>query len=107
MVESLPRPKKISKDRVPAAKPVRLQPEGLRMRYRPFGAVESTEENGIAASADAMDIGKDALGAEGEEGEGAEGEGTPGRRKKRPKFDSDKKNKKKKKHSSKGKEVEA
>ena len=101
-MESLPRPKKITKDRVPAAKPVRLQPEGLRMRYRPFGAVESTEENGTAVSGKGAEEGEEEEGGGGGEGE----EGTPGRRKKRPRSDSDKRGKKKKKrHSGKGKEV--
>ncbi|KAA8906537.1 DNA-directed RNA polymerase I subunit RPA34.5-domain-containing protein [Sphaerosporella brunnea] len=44
MVESLPKRRKISKDQIPEAQPVRLQPEGLRMRYKPFGAVGDAED---------------------------------------------------------------
>jgi hypothetical protein len=92
LVESLPKPKKISEEDVPAAKPIRLQPEGLQMRYRPFGAVGNGE-----GAADAMDIDEEIPHAE---------EGTPERKKKRHKSNLEK-DKKKKKHKSKGKEVEA
>ncbi|KAF8250169.1 hypothetical protein K440DRAFT_659625 [Wilcoxina mikolae CBS 423.85] len=95
LVESLPKPKKISEEDVPAANPVRLQPEGLHMRYRPFGAVDDGKGDGMAAT-DAMDIDEEVPHAE---------EGSPERKKKRHKSSLEKD--KKKKHKSKGKEVEA
>jgi hypothetical protein len=55
LVETLPTPKVIKPEDVPASKPVRLQPEGLRMRYKPFGATGGDLEY-KAADPDAMDV---------------------------------------------------
>ncbi|CCX09797.1 DNA-directed RNA polymerase I subunit RPA34.5-domain-containing protein [Pyronema domesticum] len=55
LVETLPTPKVIKPEDVPASKPVRLQPEGLRMRYKPFGATGGDLEY-EAADPDAMDL---------------------------------------------------
>ncbi|KAI5817029.1 DNA-directed RNA polymerase I subunit RPA34.5-domain-containing protein [Pyronema omphalodes] len=55
LVETLPTPKVIKPEDVPASKPVRLQPEGLRMRYKPFGATGGDLEY-QAADPDAMDL---------------------------------------------------
>lgn len=76
----MPKPPKITKDRVPTAKPVRLQPPGLKMRYRPFGAKE------IEGAVDGMDIDEDHVE-----------EGSPERKKKRQKGTEDGEKKKKKK----------
>jgi hypothetical protein len=88
MVESLPQPKKFSKDQIPEAQPVRLQPEGLRMRYKPFGAVGDEEDEVMA---DAMDVDQFEKPRAEEE--------SPERKKKRHKSEKDgEKKKKKKKH---------
>jgi hypothetical protein len=92
MVESLPKPKKFSQDRIPEAQPVRLQPEGLRMRYKPFGAVGDEEDEVMA---DAMDVDE---GHEAEKPEKPHVEESPERKKKRHKSEKDGEKKKKKKH---------
>ena len=78
----MPKPPRITKDRVPLARPVRLQPPGLRMRYRPFGA-DALADN----AADFMDIDVDHSEA-----------GSPERTKKRQKGTANGEKKKNKKH---------
>jgi len=89
IVESLPRPPKISKDDVPERQPIRLQPDGLRMRFRPFGSVGGDE---AMAAGDAMDV--DAPEVAHPE------EGSLERKKKRHNSSRDGEKKKKKKHRS-------
>ena len=91
LVEGLPKAPKITQDQIPDAKPIRLQPEGLKMRYKPFGADEIAQE---AANVDAMDIDESSPAVEA----------TPERKKKRSKTEDGEKKKKKK---SKNKEVSA
>jgi len=86
-VERIPQPPKISKDDVPERQPVRLQPEGLRMRFRPFGSVSDID----MATDDAVDVDR--------AGEAHAEEGSPERKKKRHKSSRDGE-KKKKKHRS-------
>jgi hypothetical protein len=76
MVETLPVPQQTSLDRIPKEKPVRQQPEGLRMRFRPFGA----QYIGEKADSDVMGL----------------NEGSPERTKKRSKSSLENKEKKKK-----------
>jgi len=87
-VEDLPILSQISDDSIPIAKPVRLQPDGLRMRYKPFGADGETEHVD-RVTVNAMDV------------DHAE-ERSPGRRKRRQKTDGGRE--KKKKHRSRDKE---
>ncbi|KAL7269236.1 hypothetical protein RUND412_008110 [Rhizina undulata] len=104
LVEALPTPPTISTFQIPKSKPVREQPEGLRMRFKPIGF--EGPEDAVTKDVDMMDLDTPKKDSKAN-GAAPDGEERKKKKHKSSKEDGEKERRKRKSSDKKAKAVEA